>query len=172
MKNSTLCPSDNRQAVDQSGFWDSNGIEWDAHRIGWLIAGVCAAVVCTISHVRLRRPPADRKCAHRQSYSPPSMLASTARKHTGSAKLSYFLNILRMKTLHKSRRATPDVSSNDLILPSEPLLNERQQHPNIVHARSLRRHLLLLLPLLPKLHILRPHRNRYVLAFTIAHVLC
>ncbi|KAL7278336.1 hypothetical protein ACG7TL_008312 [Trametes sanguinea] len=53
MKNSTLCPSDNRQAVDQSGFWDSNGIEWDAHRIGWLIAGVCAAVTVVLTAINV-----------------------------------------------------------------------------------------------------------------------
>lgn len=39
------CPSDNTQAVEQDSFWNSNSGNWDAHRIGWLIAGVCALVV-------------------------------------------------------------------------------------------------------------------------------
>ena len=47
--NSTLCPSDNLLVIDQSTFWDSDGINWDAHRIGWLIAGACAAVVRSLS---------------------------------------------------------------------------------------------------------------------------
>ena len=41
-----LCPTDNQQVLDQSTFWDSDGINWDAHRIGWVIAGSCAVVVC------------------------------------------------------------------------------------------------------------------------------
>lgn len=41
------CPSDNQQAVDQTGFWNPDGgIEWDAHRIGWAIAGACSVAVC------------------------------------------------------------------------------------------------------------------------------
>lgn len=39
------CPSDNQQAVDQTDFWTDGGIDWDAHRIGWAIAGACAAAV-------------------------------------------------------------------------------------------------------------------------------
>lgn len=62
-KNSTLCPSDNQQLIDQTGFWSSDGIDWDAHRIGWLIAGVCAAVVrssCVVTQlVELTRGVVD-----------------------------------------------------------------------------------------------------------------
>lgn len=43
--NSTLCPSDNLQITDQSTFWDEDGLNWDTHRIGWVIAGSCALVV-------------------------------------------------------------------------------------------------------------------------------
>jgi hypothetical protein len=42
------CKEDNQQAIDQTSFWDSNGIHWDAHRIGWTIAGACAAAVSPI----------------------------------------------------------------------------------------------------------------------------
>lgn len=52
MTNSTLCPSDNFAVEDQEGFWSTNGIDWDAHRIGWLIAGVCTAVVRTLVFFR------------------------------------------------------------------------------------------------------------------------
>ncbi|EMD36088.1 hypothetical protein CERSUDRAFT_115994 [Gelatoporia subvermispora B] len=53
MVNSTLCPSDNSQAVEQDSFWSANGVNWDAHRIGWVIAGACAAatVILTIINV-------------------------------------------------------------------------------------------------------------------------
>ena len=39
------CEADNTAAVDQSDFWSSDGIDWDAHRIGWAISGGCAALV-------------------------------------------------------------------------------------------------------------------------------
>jgi len=45
----TVCPEENAQVVDQTEFWDSNGINWDQHRIGWAIAGGCAAVTVIIS---------------------------------------------------------------------------------------------------------------------------
>ncbi|KAI0773041.1 DUF300-domain-containing protein [Trametes elegans] len=53
VKNSTLCPSDNQQSIDQTGFWSSDGIDWDAHRIGWLIAGICAFVTVVITAVNV-----------------------------------------------------------------------------------------------------------------------
>lgn len=42
---SMSCPSENQVVVDQSKFWDSNGIHWTPHRIGWAIAGGCAVLV-------------------------------------------------------------------------------------------------------------------------------
>src|SRR5262245_9167696 len=39
------CPSENTDMVDQSGFWDSGGVDWDCHRVGWAIAGGFTAVV-------------------------------------------------------------------------------------------------------------------------------
>ena len=39
------CASDNTQAVDQSRFWSDGSLHWDAHRVGWTIAGACTAVV-------------------------------------------------------------------------------------------------------------------------------
>src|ERR1700755_2926156 len=39
------CASDNAQAVDQSRFWADGSIHWDAHRVGWAIAGGCTALV-------------------------------------------------------------------------------------------------------------------------------
>ena len=44
------CPTPpNQVAIDQSKFWDSHGIHWGAHRIGWTIAGGCAIFVCYFS---------------------------------------------------------------------------------------------------------------------------
>jgi len=42
------CPSDNTQAVDQSHFWSSGSVNWDAHRVGWAVAGTCALLVRAI----------------------------------------------------------------------------------------------------------------------------
>ncbi len=42
---SKSCPEDNTAVIDQSSFWTSNGLNWDAHRIGWVISGACASVV-------------------------------------------------------------------------------------------------------------------------------
>ncbi|KAI0668072.1 DUF300-domain-containing protein [Trametes maxima] len=53
MVNSTLCPSDNQQTIDQEGFWSTGGIHWDAHRIGWLIAGACAAVTVVLTLINV-----------------------------------------------------------------------------------------------------------------------
>ena len=47
------CPtSPNQVAIDQSKFWDSNGIHWTSHRIGWAVAGGCAVLVCYCSLTR------------------------------------------------------------------------------------------------------------------------
>ncbi|OSX62559.1 hypothetical protein POSPLADRAFT_1065820 [Postia placenta MAD-698-R-SB12] len=53
MVNSTLCPSDNTAAVEQGSFWNSNGLNWDTHRIGWLIAGCCAAVTVLLTLINV-----------------------------------------------------------------------------------------------------------------------
>jgi len=39
--------SDNTVAIDETEFWDANGVHWTPHRIGWTIAGVCAVLVRT-----------------------------------------------------------------------------------------------------------------------------
>jgi hypothetical protein len=49
------CPSDNTQAVDQSHFWSSGGPHLDAHRIGWIVAGICALVVRAIFPAKMTR---------------------------------------------------------------------------------------------------------------------
>ncbi|KAG9076527.1 hypothetical protein FS749_011701 [Ceratobasidium sp. UAMH 11750] len=47
------CESENTEAIDQSSFWDENGIHWDAHRIGWAVSGAfaLAAVLITVVSV-------------------------------------------------------------------------------------------------------------------------
>ncbi|RPD55176.1 DUF300-domain-containing protein [Lentinus tigrinus ALCF2SS1-7] len=51
--NSTLCPSENQSVIDQSTFWDSDGINWDAHRIGWVVAGCCAVVTLILTAINV-----------------------------------------------------------------------------------------------------------------------
>ncbi|KIP04637.1 hypothetical protein PHLGIDRAFT_19918 [Phlebiopsis gigantea 11061_1 CR5-6] len=51
MAGSSSCPSDNSADVDQSSFWSSNGVNWDKHRIGWVISGSCALATLLISLV-------------------------------------------------------------------------------------------------------------------------
>lgn len=43
------CPSENTEATDQSSFWGGE-TKWDDHKIGWAIAGGCAAVVRCLSN--------------------------------------------------------------------------------------------------------------------------
>ncbi|CAG7850779.1 SubName: Full=Uncharacterized protein {ECO:0000313/EMBL:CCA73435.1} [Serendipita indica DSM 11827] len=43
------CAEDNTAAIDQSSFWDENGIHWTYHRIGWAIAGGCAILTVIIT---------------------------------------------------------------------------------------------------------------------------
>ncbi|TBU25288.1 organic solute transporter Ostalpha-domain-containing protein [Dichomitus squalens] len=52
-QNSTLCPSDNAQIIDQSSFWSSDGVNWDAHRIGWVVSGACAAVTVLLTAINV-----------------------------------------------------------------------------------------------------------------------
>ncbi|KAJ3805214.1 DUF300-domain-containing protein [Lentinula lateritia] len=72
------CPSDNQQAVDQTGFWNPDGgIEWDAHRIGWAVAGACSVATVLISmisvfqHCRTYTKPAEQRQILRILYMPP-----------------------------------------------------------------------------------------------------
>ncbi|KAF9465053.1 DUF300-domain-containing protein [Collybia nuda] len=49
------CPSDNASAIDQSSFWGPDGVNWDAHRTGWVVAGTCTIVTLIISFVSVLR---------------------------------------------------------------------------------------------------------------------
>lgn len=49
------CPSDNQVVVDQSSFWGPNGVNWDAHRIGWVVSGSFAAATVLITLVSVAR---------------------------------------------------------------------------------------------------------------------
>ncbi|KZT05741.1 DUF300-domain-containing protein [Laetiporus sulphureus 93-53] len=76
MVNSTLCPSDNSETVEQDSFWSNNGIDWDAHRVGWLIAGVCAVVtvlltvINVLQHARHYTNPGEQRQILRVLYMP------------------------------------------------------------------------------------------------------
>ncbi|KAF8552685.1 DUF300-domain-containing protein [Imleria badia] len=71
------CPSENTQAIDQSSFWSSGNLNWDEHRIGWAIAGGCAALTVLISlvsvaqHCRNYNKPNEQRQVLRVLYMPP-----------------------------------------------------------------------------------------------------
>ncbi|KAF8060857.1 organic solute transporter Ostalpha-domain-containing protein [Lyophyllum atratum] len=71
------CGTDNAPAIDQSTFWDSNGVNWDTHRIGWAIAGGCACLTLIISlisvlrHCRSYTNPREQRQILRILYMPP-----------------------------------------------------------------------------------------------------
>ncbi|KAL1748427.1 organic solute transporter Ostalpha-domain-containing protein [Schizophyllum fasciatum] len=71
------CEADNTAAVDQSDFWSSDGIDWDAHRVGWAISGGCAALTVLIStiviikHCRSYTVPNEQRQILRILYMPP-----------------------------------------------------------------------------------------------------
>ncbi|KAK8865604.1 hypothetical protein IAR55_000748 [Kwoniella newhampshirensis] len=61
------CPTTTSRAVDDA-FWSPDGIHWDAHRIGWAVAGSCAALTALITLFTLtmhathyQHPPAQRQ---------------------------------------------------------------------------------------------------------------
>ncbi|KAI0280624.1 DUF300-domain-containing protein [Russula aff. rugulosa BPL654] len=71
-----FCPSDNTQAADPSHFW-SYGVHWDAHRIGWVVAGISTivsviiTVVTVLNHCRNYTKPAEQRQIIRILYMPP-----------------------------------------------------------------------------------------------------
>jgi len=40
------CPAENTVAVEESSFFNADGINWTPHTIGWSVAGGCAVLVC------------------------------------------------------------------------------------------------------------------------------
>ncbi|KAF8262382.1 organic solute transporter Ostalpha-domain-containing protein [Lactarius quietus] len=71
------CPSDNAQAVDQTTFWGHGFHHWDAHRIGWAIAGGCSvltvviSLISVINHCRNYTNRAEQRQILRILYMPP-----------------------------------------------------------------------------------------------------
>ncbi|KAG9099097.1 hypothetical protein FRC06_005657 [Ceratobasidium sp. 370] len=70
------CESENTETIDQSSFWDENGVHWDAHRIGWAVSGAfaLAAVLITIvsvsRHARNYHVPKEQRQIIRILYMP------------------------------------------------------------------------------------------------------
>lgn len=77
MVGSHSCPSDNQQAIEQGSFWGPNGVNWDAHRIGWLVAGICSVVTVLLTainvlrHCRNYSNPGEQRQILRILYMPP-----------------------------------------------------------------------------------------------------
>ncbi|KAF9493015.1 DUF300-domain-containing protein [Pleurotus eryngii] len=70
------CAAENAASVDQSQFWDGENLNWEAHRIGWTIAGGCAVltmIITTLSvgqHCRSYTNPAEQRQILRILYMP------------------------------------------------------------------------------------------------------
>ncbi|KAF7326047.1 hypothetical protein MKEN_00455600 [Mycena kentingensis (nom. inval.)] len=71
------CPTENITLIDQSHFWDPDGgVTWDAHRIGWAIAGVSALITTCITlwsvwrHFRSYTVPREQRQIIRILYMP------------------------------------------------------------------------------------------------------
>lgn len=73
----SVCPEQNRSIEDQSSFWQSGQLNWDAHRIGWAVAGGCAVITVIISslsvlqHCRNYTNRAEQRQILRILYMPP-----------------------------------------------------------------------------------------------------
>jgi hypothetical protein len=73
-----VCPtSPNQIAIDESHFWDTDGIHWSTHRIGWAISGGCAALttiiaaITVLQHCRSYTVPTQQRQILRILYMPP-----------------------------------------------------------------------------------------------------
>ncbi|KAF4577519.1 hypothetical protein EYR40_003060 [Pleurotus pulmonarius] len=70
------CAAENAASIDQSHFWDGENLNWEAHRIGWAIAGGCAVltvIITTLSvrqHCRSYTNPAEQRQILRILYMP------------------------------------------------------------------------------------------------------
>ena len=147
------CPSDNTQAVDQSSFWNSGNIHWDAHRIGWAIAGGCSAVVSTITLLPKKPPGSYRPRERRPSSSLLSLFSITVGMPRSCVRRSTSELTWPSNYTKPSEQRQMYARALSFVLQSFTGL-WGTQNPNIVHASGLCRRFILLLPLLPRLHLL------------------
>ncbi|TEB20972.1 DUF300-domain-containing protein [Coprinellus micaceus] len=69
--------SGNQIAIDQSKFWDADGIHWEPHRIGWAVAGGCSvltviiSVISILQHCRNYTNPRQQRQILRILFMPP-----------------------------------------------------------------------------------------------------
>ncbi|MBW0524977.1 hypothetical protein O181_064692 [Austropuccinia psidii MF-1] len=75
--NNKTCPTTNTQSLDQSNFFTKDSINWDPHRIGWLIAGSMSLMTIIIStynlikHAQHYHRPAEQRQIMRIILMPP-----------------------------------------------------------------------------------------------------
>ncbi|KAG8986310.1 hypothetical protein FRB90_004080, partial [Tulasnella sp. 427] len=61
------CPTSHQLAEDQANFWNPRNEDWNKHKIGWAVCGICAILttVITISNVYMQarnyRVPAEQR---------------------------------------------------------------------------------------------------------------
>ncbi|KIL66240.1 hypothetical protein M378DRAFT_75551 [Amanita muscaria Koide BX008] len=71
------CPSENTARIDQSSFWTPGAWHWDAHRIGWTVAGVFTLLTMLVSglsilaHCRNYTVPRQQRQIIRILFMPP-----------------------------------------------------------------------------------------------------
>jgi hypothetical protein len=150
------CPSDNIQAVDQSSFWSAGSLHWDAHRIGWVVAGGCSVLV------RLLFFPSSQPLTPSQTI---IISAVSVLNHC-----RYVESLASCSSsAHSRRNYTKPAQQRQMyvypLLPP-PLPNPTRlsasQSANPVHAPCVCRHFVLLLPVLSKLYLLQSYPSRYV----------
>jgi hypothetical protein len=150
------CPSDNTQVVDQSKFWTSGSIHWDAHRVGWAIAGGCTALVSLITLRVWAKQPGD-------SFRSDSV--DLCRNCPPTLSVCYGLapDVLRVSSY--SPVIIPNDRNSDRCTSMPPTFCDHlmslsgSQTSNPVYATCICCRLLLFLSLLPNLHLLFPCRN-------------
>lgn len=77
MLDARVCNATNTEVTDESNFFSENSINWDAHRIGWVIAG---SMTILVSHsiINLYRPISTNSALlYRPSSSQPTQSVST-----------------------------------------------------------------------------------------------
>ncbi|KAF5349938.1 hypothetical protein D9756_009284 [Leucocoprinus leucothites] len=161
------CPVENQVIVDQSKFWDSNGIHWTTHRIGWAIAGGCAVITVIISAISIfshcrnyTNPPQQR-----QMYAFYAPVPLEHRKlHITSFRLwppwavCHANGILLPASAHLEPGCMPALSSEIRYSSVHTTFHVLTTHP--LHASGIRRHLIRFVSFLPRLHILLTYSNR------------
>lgn len=154
LNNMGTCPSDNAEVVNQSSFFHGGTFTWDAHRIGWAIAGGCTILVC--GSFRMFFPLiADELVDNNNIHHKRTIALSVG----FFSKEFYVLSSHAIQQLHETEASAADVSYQtfDYRLTYLPTKNS-----NLVPTPSVWHHSVSFLSLLPGLYLLFVGSSRYV----------